>query len=283
MIEIFRPSQTDTSTGVKFSISHVLQQRGESRVDVMPPLTRLVRGAEVFPAHDIQFATMGHAEQNYTATPLEEARVPAPLNAIALMVSLLAGIVVFLPFALDTSPLNAVMLRVPGNQGNWWHALVGAPFFLSFPMIWLRLRAFFSKQPSTPAGRRVIWIAVGLSIFGTILVEVPFLLHLAGTSEWQRLAVLSLGLGIAIVSAALLYIRRRHIFLFPTRACLVGLNTAYLANAVLCLIVYSSATGPIRSRSGWLVTMVIVWPMILEIIWTFVKTSKAQTLVVVDR
>jgi hypothetical protein len=226
---------------------------------------------------------MGYAEQHSPPAQLEEARVPASLNAIALLVSLLAGIVVFLPFALDTSPLNAVMLRVPGNQGNWWHALVGAPFFLAFPMIWLRLRAFFSMPLSTPAGRRIIWIAVGLSICGTILVETPFLLHLAGTSEWQRLAVLSLGLGIVIASAALLYLRRRNIFLFPTRACLVGLNTAYLANAVLCLIVYSSATGPFRSRSGWLVTMVIVWPMILEIIWTFVQTAKAQTLVVVDR
>ncbi len=234
-----------------------------------------------FPAHDIQFATMGHAEQNYTATQLEEARVPTPLNAIALLVSLLAGIVVFLPFALNTSPLNAVMLKVPGNQGNWWHALVGAPFFLAFPMIWLRLRAFFSSQLSTPAGRRIIWIAVGLSICATILVETPFLLHLAGTSEWQRLSVLSLGLGIVIASATTLFLRRRH--LPPTRACLVGLNTAYLANAALYLIVYSSATGPIRSRSGWLVTIVIVWPMVLEILWIFIQSPKARTLVAVDR
>src|SRR5579871_4075101 len=124
---------------------------------------------------------MGHLEENSTLTQSEEVRVPALFNAIALLVSLLAGIVVFLPFAFDTSPLNAVMLRVPGNQGNWWHALVGVPFFLAFPMIWLRLRAFFSKQMSTPAGRRIIWIAVGISICGTILVEVPFLLHLAGT------------------------------------------------------------------------------------------------------
>jgi hypothetical protein len=207
---------------------------------------------------------MGHLEESYTATQLEEVRVPAPLNAIALLVSLLAAIVVFLPFALDTSPLNAVMLRV-----------------LAFPMIWLRLRAFFSKRLSTPAGRRITWIAVSLSICATILVEAPFLLHLAGTSEWQRLSVLSVGLGIVIASAATLFLRRRHIP--PTRACLVGLNTAYLANAALCLIVYSSATGPIRSRSGWLVTMVIVWPMLLETLWIFIQSSKAQTLVAVDR
>ena len=224
---------------------------------------------------------MGHLEENYTATQSEEVRVPAPHTAVALLVSLLAGIVVFLPFALDTSPLNAAMLRVPGNQGNWWHALIGAPFFLAFPMIWLRLRAFFAMPLSTPAGRRIIWIAVGLSICGTILVETPFLLHLAGTSAWQRLSVLSLGLGIVIASATMLFLRRRHIP--PTRACLVGLNTAYLANAALCLIVYSSATGPISSRSGWLVTMVIVWPMVLEILWTFIQSSKARTLVTVGR
>jgi hypothetical protein len=224
---------------------------------------------------------MRHLQKNQTTTQSEELRNPTALNAIALLVSLLAGIVVFLPFALDTSPLNAVMLRVPGNQGNWWHAFVGAPFFLAFPMIWLRLRAFFSKQPSTLAGRRIIWIAVGLSICATILVEAPFLLHLAGTSEWQRLSVLGLGLGIVMASATTLFLRRRHIP--PTRACLVGLNTGYLANAALCLIVYSSATGPIRSRSGWLVTMVIVWPMLLEILWIFIQSSKAQTLVAVER
>src|ERR1700733_6455785 len=154
---------------------------------------------------------MGQIEENHTATQSEEVRVPTLFNAIALLVSLLAGIVLFLPFALDTSPLNAVMLRVPGNQGNWWHVLVGAPFFLAFPMIWLRLRAFFSKQLSTPTGRRIIWIAVGLSICATILVEAPFLLHLAGTSAWQRLSVLGIGLGIVIASATTLFLRRRHL------------------------------------------------------------------------
>jgi hypothetical protein len=205
---------------------------------------------------------------------MEERRSPAWFNAIALFVSLLAGAVVFLPFALDTSPLDAVTLRVPGNQGNWWHALVGAPFFLAFPMIWLRLRAAFSKQLSTSAERRLIWIAVGLSTSGTILVEAPFLLHLAGTSEWQRLSVLCLGFGIVVVSAVLLLRRRREIS--STRACLAGLSAAYLANASLCLVVYSSAPGTIRSRFGWLVTMGIVWPMLLELVWIFAQSFKTQ-------
>jgi hypothetical protein len=201
----------------------------------------------------------------------EEGRAPALFNAVGLLASLLAGVVVFLPFAFDTSPWDAVTLRVPGSQGNWWHALVGVPFFLAYPMVWLRLRSIFSKQLSTPMERRIIWIAVGLSICGTILVEAPFLLHLAGTSEWQRLSVLCLGFGIVVTSAALLFLRRRD--MFPTRACMVGLNTAYLANAALCLVVYSVATGTIGSRPGWLVTMVIVWPMLLELVWIFTQNS----------
>lgn len=191
-------------------------------------------------------------------------------NVIALLLWLLAGAVAFLPFALDTSPWDAVTLRVPGNQGNWWHLLVGAPFFLAYPSIWLRLRALFSTQLSTATERRFIWSIVGLSLAGTTLVQVPFLLHLAGTSEWQRLSVLSLAFGIAVASAVVLFLRRRHIV--PTRACLVGLDTAYLANAALCLVVYSGATGSMGSRSGWLVSMVIVWPIAFELIWLFIQT-----------
>jgi hypothetical protein len=76
---------------------------------------------------------------------IEDQRAPVLFDAVGLMVSLLAMAIVFLPFAFDTSPLDAVTLRVPGNQGNWWHALVGTPFFLAFPMLWLRLRSLFSE------------------------------------------------------------------------------------------------------------------------------------------
>jgi hypothetical protein len=212
---------------------------------------------------------------NYNgAAESKEGRGPTWFNAITLLIWLLAGAVAFLPFAFDTSPWDAVTLRVPGNQGNWWHVLVGAPFFLAYPMIWLRLRSLFSPQLSTAMGRRLIWSAVGLSIVATILVQVPFLLHLAGTSEWQRLSVLSLGFGIVIASAILLFLRRDH--LFPTRACLVGLNTAYLANLALCLVVYSGATGSTWSKSGWLVSRVIVWAIIFEVGWLFIQTFRTQ-------
>jgi hypothetical protein len=212
--------------------------------------------------------------ENANALRLEDTQAPSPGTVIALLVWLLAGAVVFLPFAFNTSPWDAVTLRVPGNQGNWWHALVGAPFFLAFPMIWLRFRSVFSRETPTQMWRRLIWIAASLSTCGTILVQLPFLLHLAGTSDWQRFSVLSLGFGIVIASAILLFLRRRH--MFPTSACLVALDAAYLANAGLCLVVYSAATGSVWSRSGWLVTVIIVWPIVFELVWLFIQTFKTQ-------
>jgi hypothetical protein len=167
-----------------------------------------------------------------------------------------------------------VTLRVPGNQGNWWHFLAGAPALLAFPMIWLRLRALFGGLPPTAVGRRAIWIVVGLSVCGTTLVETPFLLHLAGTSDWQRFAVLGLGFGVMIASCVVLLVHRRRIA--PTQACIAGLDTAYLANMALVLVVYAGAPGSFSSRSGWFVAIVIVWPMALELIGIFARTFRKQ-------
>ncbi len=204
----------------------------------------------------------------------EDERGPAWANTIALLVWMAAAAVAFLPFAFNTSPWDAVTLRVPGNQGNWWHFLAGAPAFLAFPMIWLRMRALFGERLSTTVGRRVIWIVVGLSVCGTTLVELPFLLHLAGTSDWQRFAVLGLGFGVMIASGVLLLLRRQRIA--PTRACIAGLDTAYLANMGLILVVYAGAPGSFSSRSGWFVAMVVVWPMILELVWIFAQTFRRR-------
>ena len=92
------------------------------------------------------------------------------------------------------------------------------------------------------------------------------------TSEAQRLAVLFLGYGVPIVTAVLVLKYRAEIS--PTRACLIGVNAAYLANAGLCLPVYGQVPGTLSSKPGWLVMLVIVWPMLLEIVWIFVQASR---------
>lgn len=206
---------------------------------------------------------------------VEEERAPIWLNAVALLIWLTAAVAAFLPIALYTSPWDAVRFRVPGNQGNWWHFLIGAPYFLAFPMVWLRLRSLVSKRLSTPTGRRLIWIAVALSICGTISVTLPFLLrlgNLASMKESRWLSILCPTLGIIVASGALLFFKRGEIL--PTRACVVGLNTAYIANAAFCVAVYAPMAGTIRSKLGWIVTVVIVWPMLLELLWISIQSFK---------
>jgi hypothetical protein len=110
-----------------------------------------------------------------------------------------------------------------------------------------------------------------------VMVEVPFLLrlgNLARMNEWRRLSIVCPTFGIVVASGAVLFLKRHNIL--PTRACLVGLNAAYLANAALCLIVYGPMPGTARSKSGWIVTIVIVWPMLLELVWLFIQTFKTQ-------
>jgi hypothetical protein len=165
------------------------------------------------------------------------------------------------------------MRRVPNDEGNWWHVLIGAPFFLAFPMIWLRLRALISRAALPLGGRRALWIVSGLLMFGTLLVEAPFLAHRAGTSEVQRLAVIAAGLGIPLVTISRLVARRRIIA--PTRACIAALTAAYLANASLCLIVYGEAKFGTSSRSGWYLTMAIVWPIAFELVSVLFGTDSA--------
>ena len=208
-------------------------------------------------------------------TPGEEERDPIWFNVVALLIWMAAGVVAFLPIALYTSPWDVVRFKVPGNEGNWWHFLIGASYFLAFPMIWLRLRSLFSSRLSTPAGRRVIWILVALLICGTIAVALPFVLrlgNLARMKEARWLLIICPTLGIILASGILLLFRRRQIP--ATRACLVGLNAAYLANAAFCVTVYAPMPGTLRSKSGWMVTVVIVWPMLLELLWIFMQSFR---------
>jgi hypothetical protein len=145
-------------------------------------------------------------------------------------------------------------------------------------MIWVCLRSLFSTRPPTRFQQRLIWIIVVLSICGTLLVTAPFLLRLGifGRMKIGRwLSILVPTFGILIAGGALLFLTRRRIL--PSRASLAGLNTAYLTNAAFCLVVYAPMPGTLRSKSGWFLTMVIIWPMLLELVWIFARTLKSST------
>jgi hypothetical protein len=195
-------------------------------------------------------------------------------NALSLLLWVAAGAVAFLPFAFNTSPWDAVLFRVPGNQGNWWHLFAAAPFFLAYPMIWIHARVLFSGQAISAAAHWGLWSIAVVSIGGTVAVEVPFLLHLAGTSDWQRFVILGLGFGTMLCDIAVLVGRRRSIP--STQAYIGALATAYLANASLCLVVYAEAVGSPWSKIGWTVTLFIVGPIAFELIWILLRSGRRE-------
>ncbi len=202
----------------------------------------------------------------------ESFSLPYWFRSLTIVIWLAACVIPFLPFAVSTSPLDAVLLHVPGNQGNWWHFLAGLPFFLSFPLLWLSIQTLLGSK--IEGGIRLLTGFAALSALGTTLVEVPFLLHLAGTSAWQSFTVLSLGFGILLVSAAVIIFRRRSILVQDL--CISTLLAAYLANASLCLVVYASAPGAASTRSGWFVTVVLVWPMALELLFLLARNIRPR-------
>jgi hypothetical protein len=212
-------------------------------------------------------------QSNATSSSQDALTLPYWFRAITLIIWLAACVVPFLPFAQSTSPLDAVLLHVPGDQGNWWHFLAGLPFFLAFPLLWLTVQSVGNSKEA-PAGLRLFAGIAALSGIGTILVEVPFLLHLAGTSAWQSFSVLSLGLGILLVSAVILILRRR--FIQALDLCVASLIAAFLANASLCLVVYASEPGAASTRSGWFITLALAGPMALELMWILVRKPQSR-------
>jgi hypothetical protein len=44
----------------------------------------------------------------------------------------------------------------------------------------------------------------------------------------------------------------------------------------MMLVVYAGVPGTAWSRAGWMVTAVIVWPMLLELILLLTRTFQAQ-------
>lgn len=190
---------------------------------------------------------------------------PLSLRSAAALAWIAAAAMVFVPFARYTSAWNALTLHVPGDQGNWWHVLVGLPFFLAYPLVWLSLGRSLSAKPMARTATFPLIVFASISAIGTALVEAPFVAQRAGTSTLQRFEVIVLGLGILSAGVGVLLARRRRIG--GSDACLAAMSTAYLANLAICLIVYSEATGSIWSRAGWLASTVLAVPMGCEWVW----------------
>ncbi len=196
--------------------------------------------------------------------------LPAWYNFSMSMIWIAAGIGIFLPFALGISPLDALLLRIP-NESNWWHVLVGFPFFLCLPMIWVRVHLLNSAINLNGNLLKTFWTLIYISAVGTVLVEFPFLIHKAGTSEFQRLEVIFLGLGVLL--SCFLYLLKKRKTIHPTLSLIIAITCAYLANAFLCLIVYGEKKFQNQPRSGWYLTLEIAIALIADLIWLFIKNQ----------
>ena len=193
---------------------------------------------------------------------------PKPFSLTCLLVAAVAGVAAFLPFSVNTSAWSAVTLRVPGDQGNWWHFLAGAPFFLMFPMMWLLVRSLLSLK-ATAVERRILWGLASISVCGTLLVEVPVIFRMGNLVQMglrRQLELVVPSVGLLVLCAAVLISRRK--MLNADSATLVGLCAAYLANAAFCLGMYA----PYAPQSGWYTTMVLIWLIALQVLWIFMAS-----------
>lgn len=191
---------------------------------------------------------------------------------ISLLIAIAAGVAAFLPFSADTSAWDAVTLRVPGDQGNWWHFIAGAPFFLAFIMIWLSARSLFSSRPPVTE-RRILWSLAAISVCGTLLIEMPVLFRMGNLAEMglhHQLTLLVPSLASLALCATVLILRRKTIP--PVSALMLGLCAAYLTNAAFCLGMYA----PYAPQSGWHITMVLVWLIALQVVWIVLDSYGSQ-------
>ena len=192
-------------------------------------------------------------------------RASRNFDVATLLVAICACIAAFLPFSAGTSAWSAVTLRVPGDQGNWWHFIAGAPFFLAFIMVWLSARSLLSFAPSA-VERRIFWGLAGASVCGTLLVEGPVLFRMGNFAQmglYRQMQLVVPGLCALALCTAILVSQRSRIT--SADAILVGLCAAYLTHAAFCLGMYA----PYAPQSGWYVTMALVWLLALLVLWVF--------------
>ena len=192
-------------------------------------------------------------------------------SAASLLLASAAAVAAFLPFSANTSAWNAVTLRVPGDQGNWWHFIAGAPFFLAFVMAWLSMRSLRSLTLSTTQ-RRILWGLTAISLVGTLLVEVPVLFRMGNLAQMglrRQLTLVLPGLAVLAICTTVLVSRRKTIA--AANAILLGLCAAYLANAAFCLAMYA----PYAPQSGWYATMALIWLFALQVLWIFIDSFLA--------
>src|SRR2546430_7994074 len=102
-------------------------------------------------------------------------------------------------------------------------------YLLAYPAIWLHARWPGAERAPKKTGQQVLWGVLLLSALGTVAVQSPFVLHRAGTSELQRLAIIVTGFGFLLTGAASLFRRRDR------KSTRLNSSHSQISYAVFCL------------------------------------------------
>jgi hypothetical protein len=182
------------------------------------------------------------------------------------LLSLVAAATPFLPFTLDTSPLD-VWTRFLSDPSTPDREIIqiATPFFVALPLAAWRLRRLV--RPALRRGERLVMYAIGLA--GASLTGVFVARGLADHDfkpiEFAQLLLAPAALGLGVLTVAAL-LRRRH----RDDAATVALTTGYASNGAMLLAALFSPDHP-----GWWVTLVAVIGIAIEWGYLLVRSTRA--------
>ncbi|HWA27524.1 MAG TPA: hypothetical protein VG734_17850 [Lacunisphaera sp.] len=188
--------------------------------------------------------------------PVISDRVARPVNPVIVILVLAATVTPFLPFALDTSPIDVIRDFHGWRKADsldWALLGAGLGFLTTLPMaaalLWWRIKGGFASW------MRIGAVAVAIHGAGATLLFATLLATNQLRGDWAQLAYLAPAPVLFVAGAWL--IRRTP---GADRASLVALEAAYLMHAVTLLAVFSR--GP---EAGWWVTLLSVAGVVGEL------------------
>lgn len=181
---------------------------------------------------------------------------------LALVVSAVGTVALFLPFTFDVSPLSGLQ-----DHDRVW--MLAVPFFLAPVMLYMALRLSTAGAIS-PVERRV----AGALSLAVVLLTASFYVLPSENDKWPSSELewtsFIAPLVLFVVEAGLLWRLRRRVS--PDLFALAALVCAYLPNAVLCLIAFGDDW-----QVGAHVTLatVMAYGLVASLIWRVHHASQA--------
>jgi hypothetical protein len=179
-------------------------------------------------------------------------RPPMWLGVARLITAITAVVIVFLDFAYHVSPFDVgrEFVSPPGSNRDWEVMRLAGPFFLAFPLLWMRARQLFAVSLSLPE-YLLIRIAAAVSAATTAWWFVPRLFEMDRHDLFTMQSAVVIGGFMAIpVGAFILIFWRQRIDRDGKAA--IALHAAYISNAIMCICGFDSGDP------GWYLTVVVV-------------------------